>query len=349
MNDNLSTNEVFIQYGGSLLIETIENQDIQLLFSFYGSIFRGWIDLSAKYEGPKLPFGNVFFDFIDSCECNALAIKNRENEYVGIYFGMVLAVTVYCNAFMSDPQVFDNIGSSKNEVQNPNTIEMLKGSSINLELQIPKDSLRQLAARQMADNILTAIFYHELGHITRCHLPFLHGEFNMTEIREFGAMPLTYEVASILRALEFDADRAASQTSLITFSKLIRNGKFKNLHKYDPIVLWIGSITMMFCILDVVGGRTTNNNKLSSHPPIWVRFYNIIEEVLSNDILSIDEMKVNQGMAEVLKWFKRNGFFLNHKDQSSQIVNDLMELSSEYNKINDKLIEYQLRRKRMQI
>jgi hypothetical protein len=201
MSDADTFDHIFRKYGGSLSLDSLGNDDIRSGASGLLSVFRYWVENSKNYQGSNLPFGNIYVDFVDNDSVNAIASIRGDNEFIGIFLGLIPVLALYFNAFMSDPQVFPDIGASKDEKQNPKTIDMFRPIDAEIEPQHPKDPLRQTVAARLNFLACSTVFYHEVGHLVCCHLPFLRDEFQMTDLEEFAIAPLSSEQAVIQRVL----------------------------------------------------------------------------------------------------------------------------------------------------
>src|ERR1700730_16581756 len=123
------------------------------------------------------------------------------------------------------------------------------------------------------------IFFHELAHITRCHLPFYREQMGKTSYLELPMARLTAEESQLRLLLELDADHIGAANHLIFW-----RGMYEHFSRRYPIPLsaelcWAISLAMCFFIMHSFDAGTPLLH-YPSHPPPMMRYLHLMNRSL---------------------------------------------------------------------
>jgi hypothetical protein len=349
MKSKTAFRNAFARYGGALALDQSFHSSVQFGLRGLLTIFRGYIKKGHRSERPGLPYGNIYLDYVDNAGFNAIATIYQGKELIGIFPGAILQITRFFQAFMSDPTVFPGIGNAKMEKFDPKTIDELRQPSLplNRSPQYPNDPLRQTIAKRLTFLGCATLFYHEVGHLALCHLPFLRDTFGISMYEEFPAVALSKKETGIRRTLELGADVVALQNSLVTWTKMCSGKKFSELHSIDLVSMWGATMAMFFKIMDAIAKDQNIDTKLSTHPSPLNRLFHAIfiagyeQKPIG---LSLDRQRLKAGILEVARWWRRNKLPTTNDESRRERVREFSIYRNKHNRIYDRLVEYQIQR-----
>jgi len=181
-----------------------------------------------RMVNPKLP--EVYLDFINNSQLNAVATKVEDKYYIGVNMGAVLLLHDLFNRVLTSPLNFPHIGDSINEkakkIYNPEITDFstLLVACDTSDLQGAKDSQRRNYAVHLTTLSINFLLFHEYGHIVNGHIDLLgrlNKDFTIAELNNN-----SNGFNSIMsQTMEMDADQFA-----FTFSLW-----FLDLYTQDPL------------------------------------------------------------------------------------------------------------------
>ena len=255
--------------------------------------------LSSYPEG----IAGIYANMVDSLELNALAYADDHHEIIGLNAGAALILPHISNWILAHRNVFPDIGNPTDErIPEPFDLSVLSMSgkvrsidSIAVSwLSVgPKDQARSKYAVYIALQAWNFLVAHELGHIVRCHIPYLLKKHNFASLSllEFGCPGVSEQKRSVRRVLEADADGFAGR---VVAGSPIRDGldgaKFCALGEYAenfdwgwPEVYrsWIRAIGLLFQIMSVTDHRLSFDSSERTHPYPDVRMLIVFNEAIN--------------------------------------------------------------------
>jgi hypothetical protein len=175
---------------------------------------------------------DLYVDLVDDCQFNALAFTAGGSEFVGINAGIAVTLPLYYLDIFARSEAFPEIGNASGEKPSdlpidPRLISVSgparswkPGTNWRPIVETPKDPLRMKSAQFMAMIAWDFILFHEIGHITRCHLPFLASagfcDTDASDVRtlvEFHSKMSARE-RKLRRTLEVDADVSSARAQV---------------------------------------------------------------------------------------------------------------------------------------
>ncbi|MHC2635126.1 hypothetical protein ACVIU7_009436 [Bradyrhizobium liaoningense] len=261
------------RYGGRLHIPALDSETAQV-YAAYSRYFDG----ALKWASAT----NAHCDWVDNFQFNALATVARGHELIGMFSGIVIRTQQYFYCFLSDPSVLASIGNASSETPNVASLRSLglQDPTIYARARAPTDPKRKNLADALTVCTVMCIFFHELAHTTRCHLPFYREVIGATSYLELPATELTPEESRLRILLELDADHFGAFNHL-GFWRMLYEGLFG----LSPIPLtaeecWCISVTMSFFIMGSFARRSSEH---PSHPPPAMRYLHLINRALSQE------------------------------------------------------------------
>lgn len=341
MKDIISQfDQIFRSKGGRLYFDSLED-GLRPYYTQYLEVFRALSESSPNAR-------NIYVDFIDNDEFNAIASGRGRDEFVGIFLGTVLRTQIYINAFMSDPDVFTDIGILRTETRIPATVEMIRSGIVGFDAksnrapapaQRPKDETRIVVANHMNMIACMFILIHELAHLTRGHLLYLRDELQMTDLNELPAVPISEHESHVRRLLEVDADRCAIQTGLARLPQI--TVLVPDLKSSDDLRIWGAAAAMIYLIMDSVS-TAVPETKNRTHPSVWTRFAAIDYATGTSDAIPEGAGKrMAAGGTEVFTWWERNKLPSSFRAEASAGFQEIQALDGDYFTMLEKLEVYQ--------
>ena len=194
---------------------------VGLMLAVYGERLRYALN-QINAANPAITAG-VYIDTVDEMQFNAVAYSDGKTELVGINAGVAASLPLIANWLLCQPDTYPMIGDCSKEVKPPRfdgTILQYSGKATTAPDSIwpqdasqPKDPARKHFATHMLTVAWDFLLFHELAHITRCHLPYISNltQQPTTSWLEMGAIGLTEEECQTRCTLEVDADGVAGR------------------------------------------------------------------------------------------------------------------------------------------
>ncbi|HEX4198042.1 MAG TPA: hypothetical protein VHZ26_11430 [Caulobacteraceae bacterium] len=306
----MADGDPYASFGG-VLREDASPLDLR----FLRLAFRGTASptFHPKLEPHQLPTGAICFEFIDSYAFNAVAFLSDNDEYVGINHGVLHIFTLFSCLFMADSAVFPTFGNEprrqkfvgREYLSNPERFRLGE-----CDVDEPSDPIRAQASTRLNLLAYTYLLHHELGHIAKCHIPFLVGESGVRAYHELEHSRISHEDCRIRRALELDADSAGFDLSLRLFENYMKEGAHADIRADNYIELWSASLTLLFRIMAMLELGHARSLRPSTHPSPEVRLLHGVAVVTGMaqhpEAARVDRKRVFAGMKEVDRWWKRN-------------------------------------------
>lgn len=290
---------------------------------------------------------NFHWDIIPEMGINAVAFKENENEYVGVYFGLLSLLyhnfgTLFChNDFL--PELGENntegieedellrlFTVSDDEITNFANKKYSFGSNFSItDLKFPTNSERLICVYTCGLYASMFTFFHEIGHIIRGHLDLSpSNKINHNVFFEF-----QYENSIInfdRRVLEIDADKVAMFLYLKFFIDRAKyTGENENQLFRDT---WV-SVLLFFIIADL----KIHDRKSNSHPEPAYRYYNVKKMAINYFAkYNVDNFNTFYSIISNLEKIVKE-FFMKHKHTNLAFYADyerIEELEKQYIVIN---------------
>jgi hypothetical protein len=172
---------------------------------------------------------DMYIDIVDDKSLNALATIVSGDEIVGLNAGAGITLQFVFLALLAHGDVLPSIGDSTREGRDRISLNRLllpsgKASSLTLSdfsaLAYPKDELRFAHATFLMARATEFLLLHEIGHIVRCHLPYLRSRGLLIADEVSGALTMvecegtSHSSQEVRRILESDADSVAANMQL---------------------------------------------------------------------------------------------------------------------------------------
>lgn len=281
---------VFSRFGGRVELSGLNAEEvarIKELRQWWGAALEN----SREQSYPRLPCGNVQFDFIENESFNALATVSDGREFIGIMKGTVNQIYSQCLLVLADDIVFQRLVERFD-------LGMLRREN---QEQLRTRYVLSLNIAWIATNF---IFYHELSHIAHCHLQLLQEhDPTLAALEEIPLAPLTPDTARLRRTLEIDADAGAVRSAAINWTTLVEKGAFPALGAIHPHCVFGMSLAVLFHMLEEKSGASS---ALSTHPRADARFFHASNVAMSTSHLfhPLDEEQLMEGLGIVGAWWQ---------------------------------------------
>lgn len=187
-------------------------------------------------------------EIIEDFSFNAFATGESGFNFIGINRGTIATLSLIFSRIFADKKLFKFIGNTEAEESD---LPLLEDLSSNFEYTTdklssfnpPKDPIRRSTAKHLINLALDFILAHEIGHIIRGHINYIHSKFhtNHDEIGVVKNSAVHYPMAN--KTLEMDADSWAVTMLLSSelnrvFGKLpIPGPEWKEIYQMPGIVL----------------------------------------------------------------------------------------------------------------
>lgn len=276
------------------IVDTTSDKVFQALVNHWRPTVYGVISQS-RYMGRKLS-DDIYADFTDNWEINAVATVFERKDIVGIYSGLLVCLYDTFMTLLSDPRLLPDIGMPDEEQQ---SFSDLSSGLINREKILnyrPQSQYRISYALFLCNIAVQFILQHEVGHLVRGHLVFL----NETSFSEMGSFRSKIS-SETLRILEFDADWWSFKL-LIKFitdgSRIpyVNNGVTLCKTRKDLACANSFAITTLFQLLSEAEGLIHDEGKNTHpHPGIrWAHFLSTLGVALEENKIS-DQKDISDG------------------------------------------------------
>jgi hypothetical protein len=190
------------------------------------------------------------------------------------------------------------------------------------------------------------LLHHELGHIVKCHIPFLRGNNHRSgSYAELPSIPLSSEECRIRRALELDADAAAFYVVYRSMKRRTEEGFFPGLTVDNFHEVWTSAILLLYSIMQFLSYKSGLAFAHSTHPSVEARLrfglsYVAGDKVaLQDDVMSLD--RAATGIDELRNWWLRAGaptYRLDRKtnpsDEAIATLGDLDQMRADLSKLS---------------
>jgi hypothetical protein len=220
---------------------------------------------------------NVYVGALQNLSFNAVATRHHNNEFIALYAGAIMQLTLYSYQIFSDPGSFPNIGDVSVENYDPAIIAILQEGDVYRAVNhpyLPNCFIRRNIAERIAECSCLILYFHELAHIRGGHIDLVQNEFAVSEYKEFNINPITSEESLLLRTLELEADTVALVNSLNMWRRLVKHSGVHNVPTLTPTQVWITACELLFLVMSF-NHKQFRKKQLPSHPSILTRYLNI--------------------------------------------------------------------------
>lgn len=286
----MSNRQIFSQVVGSPLPKNLSPM-MTTIMRLYQE--RLQFDLEQiKTNNPAMIEG-IYVDTVDEMQFNAVAYADDSFEFVGINAGVAVILPLIANWLLCQPEAFKKIGDSSQEIkpaQFDGNIIRYSGKASTMpdslwpkHIGLPKDPARKHFVTYLITVAWDFLLFHELAHITRCHLPYMSGlsETPSCSWLEMGNSGMTKEEYQIRCALEIDADGVAGRILAgaprlngLDKAREIAFGKGnKGVSKWnweESFKTWLYPIGFLFQIMAIIdySDEITAPHRTHPHPDI---------------------------------------------------------------------------------
>jgi len=259
-------------------------------------------------------FPDIYCDYVDTDELNAMACIYKGRELVAIFAGLINFINPYYAAFLTDPRMFHEIGNpekdKKAEKLNAMRIEYLKEYPTLGAAPLSLCPVRSSAIIRVIECGLLFLHTHEVAHIILGHIDLLKNEFGISTYEELPIESFTEEECNLRRALELQSDQSAALTSLYLFRKHIsrysENGKFKNAD-----ILWSIAVESLFVLFELVMIKKGISRSKTHASPFtrWLNVkVNVLDQAEEHGIKRLELPKKGESaINQVRNWLTTNG------------------------------------------
>ena len=328
-NDSLDFHRHFLSKGGYF---DYTQTGLGEMYEFTLKEFRFKME-EYRSVYPEFPFANV--NYINNNLLNAVASKESDKYYIGIYAGTFILLNELFLRIMSSPNILPEIGDISKEGKtkklfNPqqydlDTYFLCKPDEENI---MPKDTTRQLYASLFTKAALNFLFDHEYAHIVFGHVDYIASTkkiFSITEEESSEETPLDSQT------LEMDADSFAAHHGMLLLK--ILNDDPSQLSEFrrpffcdwkKGVSNWLFSIYSLFRIF---GYKNYTHDMLLkySHPPTGLR-----QRLIAHTLYGL--------LTERIKIDIKDDFFEIHHDIIEKVENAFNEISE--TKLNRNAIDF---------
>ena len=320
---------VFSRYGNPGFFP-ITNFDDKKGLEEIKAILQFCISTHKRGYGEK---GEIYFDYIDNRNFNALATTANGYEFISIFSGTIFHLYRLFFSFMSDPKVLPTFGNIDGELISTEVINSIASNTF--ELQHPKDKARFVAAQNFALVCCLLILTHEIGHIANCHVHLLKNRFSLEVYEE---IPMSPSVKNeLFHAFEWEADE---YSGVCTYLFLQHFGSI------IPIVETLGvdyilsvSSLMLFLYMHNLSGSEFHSES-TTHPSPFDRWIWLTLSFQTHDRckpFKPKHEKILRGIDDVLGFWSRHSLLDKTKFDFSE--SRLLQTKSHYEQVRCALKE----------
>jgi hypothetical protein len=294
---SLSKKQIFDRETAGRLPQTLTSDFAEIIAPLQADLKYS---ISQLRQRGATVFKNIYIDVVDDLSLNALAFIYEGHEFVGINAGVGISIPLIYFSMLSQPWSFATIGNASSEEQQPISIDKLLfasgkasaiGAATNLNSYVssPQDPVRFHYGATLGMRAWHFLLFHEIGHIARGHLPYLHERGFMPEVSsqtlklmEFDG-GVSNQTRKVLRVLESDADSIAARIQVEgllsqtpaehAMLALGDNHDTKPNWSWDDVAYtWLVSVGLLFHILSILD-RSPILKAGRTHPHPDVRFF----------------------------------------------------------------------------
>lgn len=246
----------------------------------------------------------VHIDMVDALDLNAVAYSDGAHELVGINAGFAIVLPLIASWLLSHPNAFPSIGDPSKETQPPPldySLLMMSGKASQAtddtwpdQVALPSDRTRKHFVTYMSMVAWDFLLFHELGHINRCHIPYLSSKTVTSQPTtawfEFGTEGLTKEESETRRLLEVDADgyagRILSGAPILNGLQMARfvalgdsestptSWDWPNAYK-----TWLKPVGLLFQLMAIIEHNVSIANPQRTHPHPDIRMQVLVNSI----------------------------------------------------------------------
>ena len=297
MNNNVR--QLFTQIDGPPLHENLPPL-MSAMMALYRERLRYELD-QIKTLNPAMTAG-VYIDTIDEMQFNAVAYADEAVELIGINAGVAAALPLIASWLLSQPDAYPTIGDSSKEVKPPQfdgrilrysgKASIIPDSIWPEHVSQPKDPARRHFVTYMITIAWDFLLFHELAHLTRCHLPYISNASQKltTSWFELGTSGLTEKECRTRCILEVDADgvagRILSGAPILNGLELTRETAFgrgnNGVSTWDwpsAYKTWLRPIGFLFQIMAVLEHDIGITDTQRTHPHPDIRMQVLVNSI----------------------------------------------------------------------
>lgn len=222
---------------------------------------------------------------------NAFASTINNQQYIGIYVGLIHAIRDAFFTLFASKQFFKKIGESSQETLEIGQFGLILKANRNYGTflkYLPNCQIRRRCADYMSRLAMIFIFSHEMTHLAKCHTTYDLIKYGFKAYYEFQDEEFTPEQLFDRRALELDADIGGAKFSLKFLEGTNNFGDYSEFHDIHIYEIWLNVIQVLFKVLNPWSEFKENLN--ASHPNDLMRLINIFKTSL-DEALSLKLIK----------------------------------------------------------
>ena len=273
--------------------------------------------------------GEIYFDYIDNPEFNALATISEDYEFITLFSGTVFHLYRIYFAFMSDPLVLPLHGKSQDERISDDVINSILSDSF--ISQQPKDKLRLVIAQNLALITCLLIVTHEIGHIANCHIKLLQTQYGIKVYEELPVSPLNNFRNDLFHAFEWEADEYSGVCTYLFLHHFGREFPAVKFLGLDHTIS-LCSLMLFLCIHKLSGASFDTESY--SHPSPFDRWIWMTESIETHEqckVANINHEDILKGIGTVLDFWSRHKLLDKTKFKISE--NSLQQTKLHYDKV----------------
>lgn len=134
---------------------------------------------SARQQFPMLL--PIHFDFVSEGSVNAWAFRVDDTYFIGLTSGAMAMLHLVLDRMLASPSTFPNVGEPSEEQANlppvpwrlPDAKQLFEKG---IRPILPKNQKRRIYSKHLADQAILFLVGHEIAHITRGHVDYLHSQ-----------------------------------------------------------------------------------------------------------------------------------------------------------------------------
>lgn len=280
--------------------------------------------------------GEIYFDYIDNPNFNALASEADGYEFITIFSGTIFHLYRLFFCFFSDPEILPSLGAANIEVVSKNVLNSIQSNTF--ESQHPKDQRRFSAAQNFATIACLLILTHEIGHIVNCHVHFLNRKFSLEIYEELPISNRNPLRNDLFHALEWEADE---YSGVCTYLFLQQFGALFPIVEALGVDYIISVTALMLYIYIHIKNGTDFRSESPSHPSPFDRWMIVIINIHNHEkckpFTPNDEM-ISKGIEDVLGFCKRHDLL--DKSKFTFSVDTLDQTKRNYDQVRKIFKEY---------
>ena len=246
------------------------------------SITRYFGETAVDTENPTslrkfMNSGWIHFGIINNLKVNALAFKDSDKQFVGVYLGTIVFIRDTFFSLFCLQEFLPEIGDKSKENLSLDTFKSYFEKNIEGGVyfqKIPNCPIRKRSADVLTDIALNYIYYHEVSHLVYCHTDYFKNQLGIDELWEYPVDDSEHPKSEIKKSFELEADRYASEYTLSWIKMMDDNSRLADFENYNPFFIWVTVIECVFKILEPKG--TYEENDKGSHPNNFIRMLSLM-------------------------------------------------------------------------